>query len=68
VASVTEDPSNPGAIDVELEVALKDDDEPRQSALTTNRITPLPEQYRRFVYLNGAAEVFVRQLPLDVTP
>jgi type II secretory pathway pseudopilin PulG len=64
VASVTEDPSSPGAIDVELEVALKDDAIPTPTP--TNAIVPLPEQYRRFIYLNGAAEVFVRRHLLEL--
>lgn len=61
VASVTEDPGT-GGVDVELEVALKDDATPP----VAGAIVPLPEQYRRFVYLNGAAEVFVRKHQLDL--
>ncbi len=65
VASITEDPGTGGA-DVELDIPLKADVEPPRMGPTDNRLTPLPADYRRFIYLNGVCEVFVRQVPLDL--
>ncbi|HEX4610636.1 MAG TPA: hypothetical protein VH092_20770, partial [Urbifossiella sp.] len=49
-----------GGVDIELDTPLRQD-----TGLPFGG-TALPPTFRRFIYLNGSAEVFVRQLALDL--